>query len=94
MTVVQARPTVDFVREKELLLSQGFFHRCDDRDRPLRIVLGLEAHDDLALSVDEELVKVPFDHTGKLGVGRIAREELEQGIDPLSLHDDLRKEES
>ena len=65
--------------------------RGDDRLGPVRVFLRLEASDHLALSVDQELVKVPLDHAGELGVGRFAREEVEKRIDSRALDDDLRE---
>ena len=56
---------------RESTSRQGLFDRGSHGLRPM---LGsfsrLEAGDHLTLSVDQELVKVPFDLTGELGIGR------------------------
>ena len=72
--------------------SLSAFSIAADGSLGVRLFAGLEPGDHLALSVDQELVKVPLDLTGEFGVGRLAREELEKRIDPLALDDDLREE--
>src|SRR5258708_3604961 len=74
-----------------LRLGQGGLDRLDDR-AGLGSVLGAESGNDLALAVDQELGEVPGDLAGELGVRLLAREILEQGVDPFALDDDLREE--
>src|SRR2546425_3469059 len=54
-----------------------------------RIDRRVEAGDDIAGAVDEELLKVPLDVAGELGVGFLRGQELVKGMDIVSLHGDL-----
>ncbi len=65
-----------------LLVAQRLFDRADG-GLGVRLFPRLKPGDHLSLAVDEELVEVPLDLTGEFRIGRLARQEVKERIDPL-----------
>jgi len=75
--------------DSALAVKRAFYQARDFV--PQRIVLRVEAGDDVPLAIEQELVEVPGDLARKLRVRRLVREERVEGMDGLALHGDLRE---